>query len=71
MPDEWDDPTAADDDEEIGPDDPDYDLSEAHGYTWEPTREHWPVPPWLLVAVSLIVVLALIVPGLLFLLRNS
>jgi hypothetical protein len=70
MPNDWDEP-AAEDDEEIGPDDPDYDLSEAHGYTWEPARQHWPVPPWLLVTVSLIVVVALVVPGIIFLLQHS
>jgi hypothetical protein len=72
MPDEWDDPERADEEEEeIGPGDPDYDLSEAHGYTWEPAREHWPVPPWLLVTVSLLVVVALVLPGVIFLLRHS
>lgn len=58
------------DDGEIAPDDPDYDLSEAHGYRWEPKREHWPVPPWLLIAVSILIVLALVVPGLLLLARG-
>ncbi len=72
MPNEWDEPPEEpEDDEEIGPDDPDYDLSEAHGYTWEPKREHWPVPPWLLVIVSLLIVVALLLPGLLFLLRHG
>ena len=69
MPDEWDEPP--EEDEEIRPDDPDYDLSEAHGYTWEPKREHWPVPPWLLVAISLLVVVGLVLPGLIFLLRHG
>ena len=69
MPDGWDDPE--EEDEEIGPDDPDYDLSEAHGYMWEPKREHWPVPPWLLVAISLLVVVALVLPGIVFLLQHS
>ena len=71
MPNDWDAPPAEDDEEEeIGPDHPDYDLSEAHGYTWEPRREHWPVPPWLIAAVSLLVVLGLVLPSILFLLRN-
>lgn len=61
MSERWDD----EDDDEFGPDSPDYDLSEAHGYTWEPAREHWPVHPGLLVAVSLLVVLALVLPSLL------
>ena len=55
------------DDGDFGPGDPDYDLSEAHGYDWEPERPHWPVPPWLLVVVSLLVIVALLLPGLLFL----
>lgn len=74
MPNEWDLPEPEDDIEELGPDHPDhpdYDLSEAHGYSWEPSREHWPVPPWLLVAVSLLVVAALVLPGIFFLLRNA
>lgn len=57
--------------EEIGPDDPDYDLSEAHGYTWEPARENWPVPRWLLAVVSILVVLALVVPGVIFFLQHA
>ena len=69
MPDQWDDPER--EEEEIGPDDPDYDLSEAHPYSWEPARKHWPVPPWLLMAISLLVVAALILPGLIFLLRHG
>lgn len=28
------------DDEELGPGDTDYDLSEAHGYLWEPAHGH-------------------------------
>jgi hypothetical protein len=58
-----------DEEEEIGPGDPDYDLSEAHGYRWEPRREHWPVPPWLLVVVSLLVVAALVLPTVLLIAR--
>lgn len=69
MPNEWDEPP--EEEEEIGPDDPDYDLSEAHGYAWEPKREHWPVPPCLLVAVSLLIVVALLLPGLIFLLQHG
>lgn len=69
MPNEWDEPPA-DDDEEFGPGDPDYDLSEGHGYSsWEPTSRHWPIPPWLLMVVSLIVALALVLPSILFVLR--
>ena len=57
-------------DEEIQPGDPDYDLSEAHGYTWEPRREHWPVPPWVLLVVSALVAVGLIAPSLFVLLRH-
>jgi hypothetical protein len=57
--------------EEIGPDDPDYDLSEAHGYRWEPTRENWPVPPWLLVLVTLIVLAGLLLPGIIFIAQRG
>ena len=64
-----------DDEEEeerdLGPGDADYDLSEEHGYTWEPKREHWPVPPWALIAISLLVVLALVLPSLLIVLRYN
>lgn len=54
-------------DDEFGPDSPDFDLSEAHGYLWYPKREHWPVPPWLLAVVAIIVVIALVVPSVLIL----
>ena len=57
------------DDEEIAPDDPDWDLSEAHGYMWEPAREQWPVPSWVLLWVSVVVVIALLAPGLYFIFR--
>lgn len=69
MPDEWDDAGA--EEEEIEPGDPDYDLSEAHGYTWEPPREHWPVPPWLLLLISALLAVALIAPSLFVLLRHG
>ena len=73
MPGEWDIPHDAEPDdeepEEFGPGDPDFDLSEAHGYMWEPEREHWPVPPWLLVVISILVVIALILPAVVIILR--
>ena len=71
MPSEWDEPPAdEDDDDEFGPGDPDYDLSEAHGYSeWEPASRHWPVPPWLLAVVSLIVAAALVLPSIFLVLR--
>jgi hypothetical protein len=55
--------------EEIQPGDPDYDLSESHGYMWEPKHREWP-PRWLIVAITIIVVIALIVPTLLIILRG-
>jgi len=72
VPNEWDEPPVeADDEDEFGPDDPDYDLSESYGYRWEPKREHWPVPPWLLWAISLLIVVALLAPGIIFVLQHT
>lgn len=68
MPD-WDDGAADEEEPEIGPGDPDYDLSEAHGYRWEPQRDHWPVPPWLLAAVSIALVIGLLLPALIIIVR--
>ncbi len=68
MAERWDPDDAAEEDE-FGPDSPDYDLSEARGYGWEPERSHWP-PQWVIVAISLLLVAALLVPGLLLLLRS-
>jgi hypothetical protein len=71
MTDDWQRPDDEDveDEEEITPDDPDWDLSEAHGYRWDPERPHWPVPPAVLAAVSVLVILALVLPGVLLILR--
>ncbi len=50
-------------DEEIGPDDPDYDLSEAAGYSgWEPPERSFFLPQWVIVALSLLLILALLLP---------
>lgn len=50
---------------EFDPDDPDYDLSEAAGYAgWEPQRRSL-IPEWLVVTVSLLLILALLLPILL------
>jgi len=59
--------------EEFGPGDPDYDLSEQHGYRWEPPRDgdSGPIPRWVLVVVSLIIVVALLVPSLVYLLQYA
>ena len=52
-------------DEALGPDDPDYDLSEAAGYAgWEPPERDFFVPRWFVVAVSLLLILALLLPAL-------
>ena len=56
--------------DEIGPEDPDYDLSEAHGYSWEPGPSFWPPPGWVIAAVSLLLVTALLAPALVFVLRS-
>jgi len=65
----WDDDAIEED--EFGPDSPDYDLSEARGYGWEPERpRRWPPPQWVMVAVSLLVVAALVAPAVLLLLRS-
>jgi hypothetical protein len=46
------------------PDDPDYDLTEAAGYAnWEaPRRYSFELPRWLLVAVSILLILAMLTP---------
>jgi len=68
MTNEWDD---QDEEEEFGPGDPDYDLSEQHGYMWEPKRRDWPVPLPVLLVVSVLVVIALVLPSLLLLWRAN
>ncbi|MHB8377453.1 MAG: hypothetical protein ACYDEB_10930 [Dehalococcoidia bacterium] len=65
MPRDWEIPGPQDEDDEFGPGSPDWDLSEEHGYMWDPKRRHWPVPPWLLIGVSLVVIFALLLPALL------
>jgi hypothetical protein len=55
--------------DEITPDDPDWDLSEAHGYVWEPARRDWPVSPAALAVVSIVLIVALVLPGVLLILR--
>ena len=47
-----------------GPDDPDYDLSEAAGYAgWKPPKRQSPWPRWIIVAISLIMIMAILVPA--------
>jgi hypothetical protein len=72
MPDEWD-GRAEDTDEEpdeIAPGDPDYDLSEAHGWDWEPKpARNVFLSPLVLMGISLLLVLALLLPALVTLTR--
>jgi len=54
-----------DDGRDLDPDDPDYDLSEAAGYAgWEAPERQFPLPQWVIVAVSLLLILALLLPAL-------
>jgi hypothetical protein len=55
------------DDDSYVPDetDPDYDLSEAHGYSdWEPRRPG-PFPTWSVAAASILLIIAILIPLLL------
>ncbi len=46
-----------------GPDDPDYDLSEAAGYAGlQPSRRAGVFPQWVIVAVSLLLILVILTP---------
>jgi hypothetical protein len=72
MPRDWeipDDEEAVEEEDEFGPESSDWDLSEEHGYLWYPKREQWPVPSWLLVIVSVVVIVALVLPAVLLLFR--
>jgi hypothetical protein len=69
MTNEWDEADEAEDDE-LGPGSADYDLSEEHGYTWEPEREdEGPIPRWALTWVSVAVIAALVLPALILIWR--
>ena len=54
-----------DEESEIGPEDPDYDLSEAAGYSGWDSRRRTGIPQWVIVAVSLALILSLLLPVLL------
>ena len=54
-----------DEESEIGPEDPDYDLSEAAGYSQYDSQRRTGIPQWVIVAVSLALVLSLLLPVLL------
>jgi len=65
VPEDYYDDDEAPDDEELCPDDPDYDLSEMAGYAgWEPPKRQSFLPRWVIVAVSLLLILALLLPAL-------
>jgi hypothetical protein len=51
---------------DLDPDDPDYDLSEGAGYAgWEAPRGGIGIPQWVLIALSLLLILAILLPALL------
>ncbi len=51
---------------ELTPDDPDYDLSEAAGYSGrEGSGRRTGIPRWLIVALSLLLILSILLPALL------
>jgi len=55
-----------DEEYEVGPDDPDYDLSEGAGYSgWEGRGRRSLVPFWVIVAISLLFIFAMLLPALL------
>ena len=63
-PEDYDD-EEADEEYEMTPDDPDYDLSEAAGYSgWEDRGRRPLIPMWLVLALSLLLILALLLPAL-------
>lgn len=46
-----------------GPEDPDYDLSEAAGYAgWEPPPRSTPFPSWAIALLSLLLIAAILLP---------
>jgi hypothetical protein len=58
-----------DEEEEFRPGDPDYELSEAHGYLWEPAHRQWP-PRWLLIAITVLVIAGLVLPAIIIIARS-
>ena len=67
--DDDDEPDDDDDDSYIpGPDDPDFDLSEAHGYAdWDDSRAGPLLPQWLIATVCIILILSIAIPAILLL----
>jgi hypothetical protein len=70
MTNEWDAPEEEEEDD-FGPGSADYDLSEEHGYMWEPAKEHGPISPTVMVVVTVLVIVALVLPGILIALRYA
>ncbi len=59
-------PEDQDEEYELGPEDPDYDLSEGAGYSgWEGRGRRSLVPFWVIVVISLLFIFAMLVPALL------
>lgn len=56
-------------DDEIRPGDPDYDLSESHGYMWDPSPTPFP-PRWLIIVVTIAVIAALVIPSVIIILNR-
>ena len=54
-----------DEESEIGPEDPDYDLSDAAGYSGWDSQRRTGIPQWVVIAVSLALILSLLLPVLL------
>ena len=71
MPDTWDLPgDETDDDAAFRPGDADYELSEAAGYRdGDPPAHGHPIPRWIIVAVSLLIVAGLVLPGVIIIAR--
>lgn len=63
-PEDYFDEEEPDEEFELDPDDPDYDLSEAAGYSGWEHQDRPLLPAWLIVAVSLLLILALLLPAL-------
>ena len=68
----WDDGETEQESEEVEfkPGDPDYELSEAHGYLWYESERPFP-PRWLIVALTVLVIAGLLVPTLSLILRSQ
>jgi len=46
-----------------GPDDPDYDLSEAAGYAeWDAPKRRGIIPQWAIALISIVLILSIVIP---------